>query len=149
MSNETIGRPMEVLLVEDSLTDAALAIGALKQSKIKHRTTLVRDGLEALAFLHREGRFARAPSPDLVLLDLLLPKMNGLDVLEDIRADEELQHIPIVILTSSDTEEDQFRAESFHVESYITKPVNLQKFVAVVRELRSHWHSDLILPALD
>ncbi len=149
MNPETIGRPMEVLLVEDSLTDAALTIGALKQSEIKHRLTLVRDGEEALEFLRNQGKFAKAPRPDLILLDLLLPKKNGFDVLDDIRHDDDLQDIPVVILTSSQDEEDRFRAESLHVESYITKPVNLGKFVFVMRELKHHWHHDLVLPALD
>ncbi len=148
MGRDTIGRPMEILLVEDSLTDAALAIGALRQSGIKHRFTLVRDGDEALEFLRQEGKFAQAPRPDLILLDLLLPKKDGLDVLSDMRADTDLQDIPVVIMTSSDADEDRFRAESLNVESYITKPVDLRKFIAVVRELKHHWHADLILPVL-
>lgn len=148
MTNETIGRQMEILLVEDSLTDAALTIGALKQGEIKHRLTLVRDGAEAMEFLRRSGKFARAPRPDLILLDLLLPKMDGIDVLAEIRGDADLQDIAVVVLTSSDTAEDQSRCQSLNIESYITKPVNLDKFIDVVRQLKSHWHSDLILPAL-
>jgi chemotaxis family two-component system response regulator Rcp1 len=149
MSYETVGRQMEILLVEDSLTDAALTIGALKQGKIKHRLTLVRDGEEALEFLRQEGRFGQAPRPDLILLDLLLPKLNGVDVLAQVREDYDIASIPVVILTSSDDYDDRERCEALSVESYITKPVNLDKFISVVRELKDHWHADLILPLLD
>ena len=135
MSYETVGRQMEILLVEDSLTDAALTIGALKQGKIKHRLTLVRDGKVALEFLRQEGRFAQAPRPDLVLLDLLLPKLNGVDVLAEIREDYDLASIPVVVLTSSDDIDDQERCESLAVESYITKPVNAAELFAKIKAL--------------
>lgn len=140
---------MEILLVEDSLTEAAIVIGALRQGDIKHRLTLVRDGAEAVEFLHQQGRFARAPRPDLILLDLNLPKVSGLEVLADVRGDYDLKDIAVVVLTASSDEEDRLRCDMLNVESYITKPFNLDKFIAVVRQLRSHWHSDLVLPALD
>lgn len=149
MSFETVGRQMEILLVEDSLTDAALTIGALKQGKIKHRLTLVRDGKEALEFLRQQGRFSHAPRPDLVLLDLLLPKLNGVEVLAEIREDYDLASIPVVVLTSSEDYDDREQCESLSVESFITKPVNLEKFISVVKQLKDHWHADLILPQLD
>ena len=149
MSRHTIGRPMEILLVEDSLLDARLTIAALKKGGLQHRLTLVRDGLEAVEFLSREGKFARAPRPDLILLDLLLPKMDGMDVLAEIRMDYELKDIPVVILTASDDKETQARCELYEVEHYITKPVNFDKFLEAVRKLKSHWHHDLILPSLD
>ena len=149
MSRHTIGRPMEILLVEDSLLDARLTIAALKKGSLQHRLTLVRDGLEAVEFLSREGKFARAPRPDLILLDLLLPKMDGMDVLVEIRMDYELKDIPIVILTANDDQETQARCELYEVEHYITKPVNFDKFLDAVRKLKSHWHHDLILPSLD
>src|SRR5580704_10029278 len=101
MMQETIGRPMEILLVEDNLSDARLAIESLREGQIKHRLTLICDGEEALEFLHREGRFARAPRPDLILLDLQLPKKGGREVLEDIKLDEALRSIPVVVLTAS------------------------------------------------
>ena len=149
MSRHTIGRPMEILLVEDSLLDARLTIAALKKGGLQHRLTLVRDGLEAVEFLSQEGKFARAPRPDLILLDLLLPKMDGMDVLAEIRVDYELKDIPVVILTASDDKETQARCELYEVEHYITKPVNFDKFLEAVRKLKSHWHHDLILPSLD
>lgn len=141
-----VGRPMEILLVEDSLTDARLTMGALRRGCSQHRLTLVRDGEEAISFLNQEGIFARAPQPDLILLDLLLPKKDGLDVLSEIKADFELKDIPVVILTSSEAEEDRSRCKLLHVDNYITKPVNLDKFLNVVKKLRNHWRSDVIIP---
>lgn len=149
MSRHTIGRPMEILLVEDSLIDARLTIAALKKGSLQHRLTLVRDGLEAVEFLSQEGRFARAPRPDLILLDLSLPKMDGMDVLAEIRMDYELKDIPVVILTANNDQETQARCELYEVEHFITKPVNFDKFLDAVRKLKSHWHHDLTLPSLD
>ena len=146
MHETTIGRPMEILLVEDGLVDARVTIAALKRGEIVHRLTLVRDGEEALEFLRRQGHFARAPRPDLVLLDLLLPKKDGLEVLAEIRGDEELKTIPVVVLTSSLDASDRSGCQALGVEGYITKPVDLEKFLAVVRDLKAHWHADLILP---
>ena len=147
MSSHTVGRPMEILLVEDSLTDAALTIGALKNGQLQHRLTLIRDGQEAMEFLRRVGKFGRAPRPDLILLDLLLPKKSGLDLLHEIKDDFELKEIPVVVLTGSDAREDKIKCEYLHVDSYITKPVNMDKFIAVVRQLRRHILDDVILPA--
>lgn len=149
MTKDTIGRPMEILLVEDSLTDAALTIGALRKSDVRHRLTLVRDGAEALEFLLRQGRFAKAPRPDLVLLDLELPKLDGRQLLREMKNDYELTGIPVVVLSASDAEEDKLKCELLHVESYITKPVNIDKFLGVIHQLKSYWHSDLILPSLE
>jgi CheY-like chemotaxis protein len=146
MSDQTIGRPMEILLVEDSLVDARFTMDSLKQSDIKHRLTLVRDGEEALAFLRREGVFARAPHPDLILLDLLLPKLNGVDVLAMVRGDERLRDIPVVVLTASDDAEHREQCELLGVEGYITKPVDLAKFLQIVQDLKNHWQSDLLIP---
>ena len=144
---ETVGRPMEILLVEDSLVDARLTIGSLQQGGFQHRVTLVRDGAEALAFLRKEAHFSRAPTPDLILLDLLLPYKNGVEVLEEIRADSALQAIPVVVLTASETEEHKGKCQAMGVESYITKPVNFTKFLDVVRQLKRHWlEKDIDLP---
>lgn len=146
---DTIGRPMEILLVEDSLTDACLTIGSLKKGQIQHRLTLIRDGAEAMEFLNQQGKFARAPRPDLVLLDLHLPKKDGLEVLAEIKADHSLQTLPIVVLTASDDQEDKLRSELLGVDAYITKPVELDKFLSVVKQLKNYWHADLILPGAE
>ncbi len=149
MRAETVGRPMEILLVEDSLFYARFTIEALKQGEIQHRLTLIFDGEEALEFLHRRGKFANAPRPDLILLDLQLPKKNGLEVLENVRSNYDLQSIPIVVMTSSEALADMQKCERLGVEGYITKPVDLQKFLAVVKELKNLWRDDLLLPALE
>ena len=143
---ETVGRPMEILLVEDDLLQARLTIEALRLGRVQHRMTLVRNGQEALDFVFQRGPFARAPRPDLILLDLRLPKMDGLDVLERIREDFDLKPIPIVIMTASQEEQDRLTCEHHAVEAYITKPVDLTKFLALVRELKRFWHEDVILP---
>ena len=149
MMKQAVGRPMEILLVEDGLVDARLTIAALQQGQLQHRLTLIRDGEEAMEFLHQEGKFARAPRPDLVLLDLLLPKKDGLEVLAEMRSDDQLSTIPVVVLTASEDEEVKSRSEMLGFDSFITKPVDFQKFLSVVSELRRYWHADLILPTLD
>ncbi len=151
MGQETVGRMMEILLVEDSLVDACATIGALRHSQVKHRLTLVRDGEEALDFLKREGRFARVPRPDLILLDLQMPKKDGFELLTEIRADAELAAIPVVVLTASNDEADRTRSQllDVDVDCYLTKPVNLEKFVAVVRQMKHYWFTDLILATAD
>ena len=149
MSSHAVGRPMEILLIEDSLVDARLTINALNKGLIKHRLTLVRDGEEALEFLNRDGKFARAPRPDLILLDLNLPKKDGLEVLAALKAHYELKEIPVVILTASEADEDKVRCELLHVDSYITKPVNLNKFLDVVKKLKKYWLHDVILPTTE
>ncbi len=146
MQQETVGRPMEILLIEDSLTDARLAIEALRDGSIKHRLTLVRDGQEAWEFLEKRGVFARAPRPDLILLDLQLPKRSGRELLSDIRQHEPLQSIPVVILTASAAHADMVRDEGLQVEGYLTKPIDVSSFVSLVRQLRHLWHADVILP---
>jgi CheY-like chemotaxis protein len=147
MSNQLVGRPMEILLVEDGLLDARVTIESLRGAGIQHRLTLVRDGQEALDFLHRERHFARAPRPDLILLDLNLPRKSGMDVLGELREDSELKDIPVVVLTASEAAEDRAQCELLEVDSYITKPVNLEKFLAVVKQLKRFWLDDVILPS--
>ena len=147
MNQDTVGRPMEVLLVEDNLDDARLAIEALRRGDIKHRLTLVRDGEEALEFLQQKGRFVHAPKPDLILLDLHLPKRDGREVLTVVRSELQLKQVPIVILTASKAHEDLVRSELLQVDAYMVKPVDLEKFVALIRQLRHFWHADVILPA--
>lgn len=149
MQESTIGRPMEILLVEDNRLDIRVTMQALKSGQIVHRLTIVCDGEEALSFLKHEGPFVRAPHPDLILLDLFLPRRNGLDLLEDIRQDPNLKDIPVVVLTASDDLEDQDKCEQLRVDAYISKPVNLQKFLSVVKQLKRFWLQDVLLPTTD
>jgi len=147
MNDNLVGRPMEIVLIEDSLMHARITIGALKNGNVKHRLTLLRDGQEAVEFLRQEGIFARAPRPDLVLLDLRLPKLDGLEVLAEIRADDHLQDLPVVVMTASDDEADREQCEIFGVAGYVIKPVNLDKFLSLVTQLKRYWREDVILPA--
>lgn len=146
-NQKPVGRPMEILLVEDSLPDACAAIEALKEGKVQHRLTLVRDGVEAMEFLHREGKFAQAPRPDLILLDLQLPKKDGREVLREVKGDYDLKNIALVVLTASRDEQDVLQSELLHVDAYVTKPVDLPKFLTLVRQLhKAYWLADVILP---
>lgn len=146
MKRETIGRPMEILLVEDDLEDAGMTIDSLRQSGVPCRISLLRDGEEAMEFLYHKDKFRRAPKPDLVLLDLNLPKKNGREVLADVKNDPQFARVPIVILTSSRTHQEILQAENLHVESYLTKPVDREQFISVVKSLRKYMLSDVILP---
>jgi CheY-like chemotaxis protein len=146
MKRELVGRPMEIMLVEDNFTDAALTIRALERGGVRHRLTLVRDGAEALEFLKRNGRFARAPRPDLILLDLNLPKIDGRELLATIKSDDDLGSIPVVIMTGSEDYEDELRGQRLNVEGFVTKPVDMPKFLGLVKELKDYWMSDVILP---
>jgi len=139
---------MEILLVEDSLADARLAIEALRQGDVKCRLSLVRDGEEAMAFLRRESIYARAPRPDLIVLDLGLPKKDGREVLAEIRGDDQLKDIPVAVLTVSRIHEAFLKSENLRVESYMVKPVDLDKFIGVIRSLRRFWLAGDVLPPL-
>jgi len=138
---------MEILLAEDSLTSARMTMSALKSGGVQHRLTWLTDGNETLQFLHRQGKYAQAPSPDLILLDLGLPIIDGREVLAEIRSDDELRQIPVVVLTGSTLQQDQIRSEQLSVEGYLTKPVNIKQFLKLVRELANYWHADMIVPA--
>ncbi len=146
MKRETVGRPMEILLIEDDLEDAGLTIEALRQGDVPCRISLVRDGEEAMEFLLHQGKYRRTPQPDLILLDLNLPKKSGREVLTDVKADERLASVPVVVLTSSRTHQEILQAENLHVESYLTKPVDREHFDSVVKSLRKYMLSDVILP---
>ena len=139
---------MEILLVEDSLTSATITIGGLKKGNIAHRLTWLPDGEEALEFLFQRGKFARVPRPDVVLLDLGLPKCDGREVLARMRAEPKTREIPVVIMTGSNSEEDQSEVEHLQVEGYLVKPVDLPKFLSLIEKLRMYWHADMILPAV-
>jgi len=141
------GKPIEVLLVEDNIDEAELTMDSLRDGRIRNRVHWVEDGEEALAFLHRQGRHADAPRPDLVLLDLRLPRVSGHEVLAEIKQDPGLKRIPVVIMTESDDERDIVRAYDRHANCYITKPVDMDKFIEVVRSIEDFWLSVVHLPA--
>jgi CheY-like chemotaxis protein len=148
MSPETVGRPMEILLVEDDLEDAQLTMEALKEGNIQCRVSLVRDGEEAVTFLHQTDIYARAPRPDLVLLDMQLPKMSGREVLAEIRGSKSLERILVVVLTASAVHKAVLEGENLHVDGYMTKPVSFEQFVEVVKSLRRSLLAEIILPPL-
>jgi len=139
-------KPVEILLVEDSPTDALLAKEALEYSKVCNHLHIVVDGVEALAFLRRQGKYADAPRPDLILLDLNLPKKDGREVLKEIKGDEQLRLIPVVVLTTSTQEADVLKAYGFHANCYIVKPVDFEKFADVVKTIENFWFAVVTLP---
>ena len=147
MTVQNGGRPLEILFVEDSLSDAGLALKALENGGLKHRVTLIRNGDDAMLFLRRDGRFLRAPRPDLILLDLGLPGKDGREVLEEIRSDPLLESIPVVIMTASQSYTDYCRSQQLNVDAYVAKPVDLGKFLQVVREIKHQLQEEVILPA--
>ena len=145
-ANGTSGQPLEVLLVEDSPGDVRLTQEALKDAKVHINLRVVRDGIDAMAFLMREGEYATTSRPDLILLDLNLPRKDGREVLKEIKENPELKSIPVVILTTSASEADILRSYLLHANCYITKPVNLDGFLTVVKSIDSFWLSIVKLP---
>ena len=139
--------PIEVLLVEDNPGDVRLTREALKEGKVCNNLSVVRDGVEALAFLRRQGQYGDAPRPDVILLDLNLPRKDGREVLEEVKADPALRSIPVVVLTSSEAERDIVQAYALHANCYITKPVDLDQFIRVVKSIEDFWFSIVRLPA--
>jgi CheY-like chemotaxis protein len=139
-------KPIEILLVEDNPGDARLTREALALSKVRNNLHHARDGEEAMAFLRREGHYGSAPTPDLVLLDLNLPRRDGREVLEDIKNDVSLKHIPVVILTSSQADEDILRSYRLHANCFITKPVDLEQLTKVVQGIEQFWFTLVRLP---
>jgi chemotaxis family two-component system response regulator Rcp1 len=146
MCAAAFGKPVEILLVEDNLGDADLARDALENSKIHNTLSVVGDGEEAMAFLHRTGKYSAAPRPDLILLDLNLPKKDGREVLAEIKSDDDLKRIPVVILTTSKEEEDIIKTYNLHANCYITKPIDLNQFIKVVRAIEDFWLTIVKLP---
>jgi len=140
------GRSAEILLVEDNPGDVRLTIEALRDSKVQNQLNVVRDGVEALSFLRREGAFVNAVRPDLILLDLNLPRKDGREVLAEIKADASLRTIPVVILTTSRAEQDVLRSYELQANCYITKPVDLEQFMTVVRSIEDFWLTIVTLP---
>ncbi|MDC0710801.1 response regulator [Stigmatella sp. ncwal1] len=147
MTSEDLGRPIEILLVEDNPGDVRLTIEALKEGKVRNNLSVARDGVEALAFLRREGIHEKASRPDLILLDLNLPRKDGREVLEEIKQDASLRRIPVVVLTTSKAEEDILRTYDLHANCYINKPVDLEQFILVVRSIDDFWLSVVRLPS--
>ena len=139
-------RPIDILLVEDNPGDADLAREALEDGKVHNTVYVVSDGEEAMAFLRRQGKYADAPRPDLVLLDLNLPRKNGKEVLADIKSDEDLKRIPVVVLTVSKDEEDILRTYDLHANCFITKPIDLNQFIKVVKAIEDFWLTIVKLP---
>jgi two-component system, chemotaxis family, response regulator Rcp1 len=139
-------RPIEILLVEDSPADVDLTREALEDAKVRNNLSVVADGVEALAFLRREGRYADAPHPDLILLDLNLPRKDGREVLAEIKADSKLRRIPVVILTTSEAEQDIVASYNLHANCYVSKPVDLEQFIRVVKSIEDFWLAIVKLP---
>lgn len=146
MTNEKTGRPIEILLVEDNPGDVRLTQEALKDAKVLNKLRVVSDGVEALAFLRRQGQYAHAVTPGLILLDLNLPKMDGRKVLAEIKEDPELKRIPVVVLTISKADEDIIKTYELHANCYITKPVDLEQFMEVVKAIENFWLTVVKLP---
>lgn len=144
--NATGGIPIDILLVEDNPGDVRLAREAMKESKVRNNLYAVDDGVEAMDFLYRRGEYTKATRPGLVILDLNLPKKSGQEVLADIKADNDLKRIPVVMLTISKAEEDIVMAYNQHVNCYITKPIDLEQFIKVVKSIEDFWLEIVKLP---
>jgi chemotaxis family two-component system response regulator Rcp1 len=146
MTNERSGRPVEILLVEDNPGDVRLTKEALKDAKVLNKLYVAKDGVEAMAFLRRQGKYRDAIRPGLILLDLNLPKKDGREVLKEIKDDPDLKRIPVVILTVSKAEEDIIKTYSLHANCYIAKPVDLHSFIEVVKAIEDFWFTVVELP---
>ncbi len=140
------GHPIEILMAEDNPADVRLTREALRDAKLVNTLTVVPDGEEALAYLRREGKYARAPRPDLILLDWNMPRKSGKETLQEIKADLVLRRIPVVVLTSSQADEDIIKAYELHANCYVTKPVGLEQFIAAVQSIQEFWFTIVKLP---
>jgi CheY-like chemotaxis protein len=141
------GKPIEILLVEDNVEEAEWTQEALRGSKVRNRVHWVTDGEEAMAFLHRQGTYLHGPRPDLILLDIFMPRMNGQEVLQAVKEDPRLRRIPVVIMTSTDDEKEIMRAYEHHANCFVTKPIDMDKFMDVVRSIEDFWLTVVRLPA--
>jgi two-component system, chemotaxis family, response regulator Rcp1 len=140
------GRPLEILLVEDNPADVRLTEEAFREGKIHNTLVVARDGVEAMDFLHRRGKYADAVRPDLILLDLNLPRKDGREVLAEIKADPDLRRIPVVVLTTSRAEMDIVRSYNLHANCYVVKPVDLDQFIGIIQSIESFWLTAVMLP---
>jgi CheY-like chemotaxis protein len=139
-------KPIDILLVEDNPADVRLTQEAMHDAKVRNTLHVVSNGMEALAFLRQTGKYGEALHPDLILLDLNLPQMSGSEVLEQIKADEKLRRIPVVVLTTSPAEQDIVKSYNLHANAYVVKPVDLEQFIVVVRSIESFWLEIVRLP---
>ncbi len=146
MSTHKEGRPVEILLVEDNPGDVRLILEAMKEGKMNNHVSVAVDGVEAMAFLHQEDGHAEAPRPDIIFLDLNLPRKDGRTVLAEIKQDPRLRRIPVVILTTSKADEDVLRSYDLHANAYITKPGDLEQFIEVVKSVEDFWVQIVKLP---
>ena len=143
---ETIYETVEILLVEDNPGDVRLTQEVLRDGRVRNNMSVVMDGVDAISFLQQTGEYAGAPRPDIILLDLNLPKKDGREVLAEIKADPDLKNIPVVVLTTSSAEQDIFRSYDLHANCYITKPVDLDQFIRVIRSIEDFWLTIVKLP---
>ncbi len=141
------GKQVDILLIEDNPGDARLAQEALKEAKVDNEISVVEDGVEAMAYLRRQGKYAGAPRPDLILLDLNLPRKSGREVLAEVKGDEDLKRIPVVVMTVSRDEEDVLKAYNLHANCYITKPIDFAQFVRITKSLEEFWFTIVRLPS--
>lgn len=146
MTNGQLINPVEILLVEDNPADVRLTKEALKEEKLYSNLHVASDGVEAMAFLHKEGKYSKAVRPDLILLDLNLPKKDGREVLNEIKTDDKLKAIPVVVLTVSKSEEDILKSYNLHANCYITKPVDISQFVKIAKSIQDFWLTIVKLP---
>jgi len=146
INGATTGRAIEILLVEDNPGDVRLTVEGLKESKMRNNLHVARDGVEAMEFLRRTGPYSDAMRPDLILLDLNLPRMDGREVLAEVKSDAKLKTIPVVVLTTSRAEQDVLRSYELQANCYITKPVDLEQFIAVVKSIEDFWFTIVTLP---
>ena len=146
INGPTPGRSIEILLVEDNPGDVRLTVEGLRESKVRNNLHVASDGIEAMEFLRRQGRYIGAIRPDLILLDLNLPRMDGREVLSEVKSDPKLKTIPVVVLTTSRAEQDVLRSYELQANCYITKPVDLEQFLAVVKSIEDFWFTIVTLP---
>ncbi|MGO8879528.1 MAG: response regulator [Desulfomonilaceae bacterium] len=149
MNTRSILKPIDILLVEDNPGDVRLTIEGLKEGKILNNLSVVSNGVEAMAFLRQEGEYANVPRPELILLDLNLPRKDGREVLGEIKNDDDLKRIPVVILTSSQAEQDIVKSYNLHANCFITKPVELDQFIGVIKSIEQFWLTVVKLPPGD
>ena len=146
MTTNNRSKIIDILLIEDSSTDVLMIREALSEGKLLNKIHVAEDGVEALDFLHKRGKFASSPRPNLILLDLNLPRKNGREVLAEIKTDKDLKRIPVVVLTTSSTKEDILRSYDLHVNCYVVKPVEFDSFVKAVQSIQHFWSSTVSLP---